>query len=150
MDCPVCTKPLVAVERDGIELDWCFACRGLWFDRGELGLLAEKTGRALTFEELVKGPADKVSEKLRRCPRCNRKMSKVFLGGADLVLVDRCPEHGLWLDQGELGKIMSQVPPTSDDPRWTVVRFLGETFQQAAPAKKDKIRHAPRRGGGNE
>jgi Zn-finger nucleic acid-binding protein len=150
MDCPVCTKPLVAVERDGVELDWCLACRGLWFDRGELGLLAEKTGRSLTFEEIVRGAGDKVSEKLRRCPRCNRKMNKVFLGGDDLVLVDRCPEHGLWMDQGELGKIMSQIPPTSDDPKWAVVRFLGETFQQAAPRKERKENHAPPRGGGNE
>ena len=72
------------------------------------------------------------------------------MGSDDLVLVDRCTEHGLWLDQGELGKIMSQIPTTSDDPKWTVVRFLGETFQQAAPRKASNAHHAPRRGGGNE
>ncbi len=43
MKCPVCTdKELLMVERQGIELDYCPACRGVWLDRGELDRLLEK------------------------------------------------------------------------------------------------------------
>ena len=43
MKCPVCPdKELLMVERQGIELDYCPACRGVWLDRGELDRLLEK------------------------------------------------------------------------------------------------------------
>ena len=37
MKCPTCTDtPLVMAERQGVEIDYCPACRGIWLDRGEL------------------------------------------------------------------------------------------------------------------
>lgn len=43
MKCPVCPdKELLMVERQGIEVDYCPACRGVWLDRGELDRLLEK------------------------------------------------------------------------------------------------------------
>jgi len=43
MKCPVCTAPdLVMSERQGIEIDYCPKCRGIWLDRGELDKLIEK------------------------------------------------------------------------------------------------------------
>jgi uncharacterized protein len=41
MKCPVCKTPdLLMSERQGIEIDYCAACRGVWLDRGELDKLA--------------------------------------------------------------------------------------------------------------
>jgi Zn-finger nucleic acid-binding protein len=34
--CPGCGSTLVRVERQGIEIDRCPNCRGIWLDRGEL------------------------------------------------------------------------------------------------------------------
>lgn len=37
MKCPVCTSTnLVMSERQGVEIDYCPECRGVWLDRGEL------------------------------------------------------------------------------------------------------------------
>ena len=37
MLCPVCkTTNLAMTDRQGIELDYCPQCRGVWLDRGEL------------------------------------------------------------------------------------------------------------------
>lgn len=36
LDCPVCQKPLDRIERDGLALDACRPCRGVWFDNHEL------------------------------------------------------------------------------------------------------------------
>ena len=44
MDCPSCSEPLIVVEREGIELDYCPKCKGLWFDADELELLNEALG----------------------------------------------------------------------------------------------------------
>lgn len=36
MNCPVCTAELRVLDRQGIEIDMCPKCRGVWLDRGEL------------------------------------------------------------------------------------------------------------------
>lgn len=47
MQCPVCTNTqLVMSERQGIEIDYCPQCRGVWLDRGELDKLIERSAVA--------------------------------------------------------------------------------------------------------
>jgi Zn-finger nucleic acid-binding protein len=44
MKCPVCNEPdLVMSERQGIEIDYCPKCRGVWLDRGELDKLIDRS-----------------------------------------------------------------------------------------------------------
>lgn len=45
MPCPVCAVPLVMSERQGVEIDYCPQCRGVWLDRGELDKIIERSGR---------------------------------------------------------------------------------------------------------
>jgi Zn-finger nucleic acid-binding protein len=48
MDCPVCkTERLVMTERQGIEIDYCPKCRGVWLDRGELDKIVERSSAEL-------------------------------------------------------------------------------------------------------
>jgi len=43
MDCPVCNDVKLAMsDRQGIEIDYCPQCRGVWLDRGELDKLIER------------------------------------------------------------------------------------------------------------
>jgi Zn-finger nucleic acid-binding protein len=45
MKCPVCNGvDLLLSERQGIEIDYCPNCRGVWLDRGELDKIIERTG----------------------------------------------------------------------------------------------------------
>jgi uncharacterized protein len=47
MQCPVCsTTQLVMSERQGIEIDYCPQCRGVWLDRGELDKIIERSAAA--------------------------------------------------------------------------------------------------------
>lgn len=44
MKCPVCsTVNLVMAERQGVEIDYCPECRGVWLDRGELDKIIERS-----------------------------------------------------------------------------------------------------------
>jgi len=44
MKCPVCTTiDLLITERQGIEIDYCPQCRGVWLDRGELDGIIERS-----------------------------------------------------------------------------------------------------------
>ena len=47
MKCPTCSDtPLVMAERQGVEIDYCPACRGIWLDRGELDKLLDRASAA--------------------------------------------------------------------------------------------------------
>ena len=41
MNCPICNIPLNITERQGVEIDFCSKCRGVWLDRGELDKIIE-------------------------------------------------------------------------------------------------------------
>ena len=43
MLCPVCKTNLTMSERQGIEIDYCPTCRGVWLDRGELDKIIERS-----------------------------------------------------------------------------------------------------------
>ena len=44
MKCPTCPDAtLVMTDRQGIEIDYCPQCRGVWLDRGELDKLIERS-----------------------------------------------------------------------------------------------------------
>ncbi|HEY0628930.1 MAG TPA: zf-TFIIB domain-containing protein [Sphingomicrobium sp.] len=42
MQCPDCSTLLTMTERQGIEIDYCPGCRGVWLDRGELDKIIER------------------------------------------------------------------------------------------------------------
>ncbi len=42
MKCPNCEELLVMTERQGVEIDYCPKCRGVWLDKGELDKIIEK------------------------------------------------------------------------------------------------------------
>ena len=41
--CPTCRVSLTMSERQGIEIDYCPQCRGVWLDRGELDKIIERS-----------------------------------------------------------------------------------------------------------
>lgn len=43
MKCPSCNETLVMSERQGVEIDYCPSCRGVWLDRGELDKIIERS-----------------------------------------------------------------------------------------------------------
>lgn len=44
MKCPICPDSnLLIAERQGVEIDYCPQCRGVWLDRGELDKLIERS-----------------------------------------------------------------------------------------------------------
>ncbi|MFC1554768.1 zf-TFIIB domain-containing protein [candidate division KSB1 bacterium] len=106
MDCPVCKEPMVVLELNEVEIDFCYSCRGKWLDAGELELLIEESEDK---DELLKSfQIDKGSkEKIRKCPICLKKMNKITCGTDNKILIDKCKkDHGIWFDEGELHDII--------------------------------------------
>ena len=45
MNCPIDGETLMMSERQGVEIDYCPRCRGVWLDRGELDKLVAAVDR---------------------------------------------------------------------------------------------------------
>ena len=87
MKCPVCDVELNVSERQGIEIDHCPTCRGVWLDRGELDKIIDRTQSEVStvhipsvskqkrddYEVIYDGPkeykADKKYYKKRKKPK---------------------------------------------------------------------------------
>lgn len=48
MQCPIDGTQLVMTDRQGVEIDYCPQCRGVWLDRGELDKIIERSTPAMT------------------------------------------------------------------------------------------------------
>jgi Zn-finger nucleic acid-binding protein len=84
MKCPVCDVELKMADRQGVEIDYCPKCRGVWLDRGELDKIIEKSS---SFREERREESSEEREPRRerrdddfdeRDPR--RRRRKGFLG----------------------------------------------------------------------
>ena len=108
MKSPVSNEPMVVLELEGIEVDYCVLTHGIWLDAGELEELYKDRAVAEKLIASFKVQTESREMKLR-CPICNRKMEKVMV--QDKVLIDRCIKgHGLWFDEGELIQVLEMEP----------------------------------------
>ena len=136
MICPICHNPMIVVEREKIELDYCINCSGVWFDSGELDLLLEHMGlenNMLHLTNMLALPEYKTAEKKWKCPICNQKMKRATIDRERKVLIDICPHgDGLWFDGGEINQIIAQCsikPGVVSDQQSQILNFLGDTFR---------------------
>jgi len=51
MNCPVDGAELRVSERQGVEVDYCPTCRGVWLDRGELDKVIDRSATTLYAEQ---------------------------------------------------------------------------------------------------
>lgn len=82
MKCPVCKDAanLVISERQGIEIDYCPTCRGVWLDRGELDKIIERADRQIA--ERGRGEVSRATREPQRYERDDdyrHKRRKSFL-----------------------------------------------------------------------
>lgn len=73
MNCPIDGTGLQLADRQGIEIDYCPKCRGVWLDRGELDKLIERTTLGGGFERPFSGDERRGSD--HGAPRSGRKRS---------------------------------------------------------------------------
>lgn len=48
MKCPIDDSPLSVSSREGVEIDFCPQCRGVWLDRGELDKIIDRVATSLS------------------------------------------------------------------------------------------------------
>ncbi|MBL8877764.1 MAG: zf-TFIIB domain-containing protein [Phycisphaerales bacterium] len=66
MKCPTCSTELKIAERQGVEIDHCPQCRGVWLDRGELDKIIERSNREIGPRAQMNEPSPRYDEPARR------------------------------------------------------------------------------------
>lgn len=126
MDCPVCTNAMITLELEDVEVDYCTDCGGIWLDAGELELLLGEPQKATQLLGSFKVDSQ-CTEKIRKCPICDKKMQKITVGSSTpVLLIDKCRRgDGLWFDRGELNDICDRAQLDEDDK---IQKLLNDMF----------------------
>ncbi len=114
--CPACRRATEFVWLASIQVDVCPACKGVWFDKGELVELPQR----LTDKELADAAAEmlgrfpKPARFFRRpaylqCPVCAGHMTRNNYREVSGILTDRCPSCGTWVDQPSITRILRLI-----------------------------------------
>ena len=77
MNCPNCNVNLLISDRQGIEIDYCPQCRGIWLDRGELDKLIERSTVETKWHKYTDDDDDRYKQS---SAGGYRKRKKSFLG----------------------------------------------------------------------
>lgn len=114
MNCPNCNTNMNQIMYEGVEIDICGGCSGVWLDSGELTSIV-KTKEKTWPIEVVKKMLDSTGEKgISRheanreilCPKCNSDLPPANYQYNSGIIVNTCPKnHGVWLDSEEIDKI---------------------------------------------
>ncbi len=107
MQCPKCeTETLTSHLVAGVEVDRCPSCQGIWFDDNELEFLLEV--RKNELRSLKRGKEDiDLDSKHGQCPRDHTDLLRVCSALDPTLMLDTCVNcHGVWLDGGELSRLV--------------------------------------------
>jgi len=144
MNCPSCktTELRPLLTKQGVEVDYCDSCGGIWLDKGEI---FHFTKRRKELANALKSGLQQARPTSRQCPKTGETLREVPLLDGTLV-IDYCPANGgMWFDKGELKKMLSVDPKKL---AITIEPWTGEdaeTTDEPAQTDPQKITTPPRR-----
>jgi Zn-finger nucleic acid-binding protein len=161
LPCPVCDVLMPPHQIGGIGLNECRSCNGLWVAGDSFDLLVSRAIEArknaspedlLTLKPRVTG-ANPAAQKVqyRKCPECQRFMQRRNFRKSSGVIIDRCHEHGAWLDADELEQIAGFIlsggqasatlskPPASQQERRASAEFARIQARHTTERRPDPL-----------
>jgi Zn-finger nucleic acid-binding protein len=112
MKCPKCGGVLNPQEIGDVVVDQCEVCHGIWLDMGELPAVIafhrQNEGSPLLVDVPIAATSNEIAGP---CPRCGGEgnMTRVTNLEDSSLVMDSCPIcYGIWLDGGELQRLMNQ------------------------------------------
>jgi Zn-finger nucleic acid-binding protein len=106
MQCAKCgTETLSEFFIQGVAVERCSSCTGIWFDARELGQLLAEDARHIA--SLRRGTLkEQLDGKRGYCPRDGSELLRMYSSIDHSVILDACPDcRGIWLDEGEFEKL---------------------------------------------
>ena len=127
MKCPKCRTELEPKSRHRLEVNYCPRCKGMWFERAELGELEDEV---FDFGEHAKGTlVFESTPTADQCPECDSSLRSFRYRFYDLTM-ELCPnQHGYWLTDDEDTRVLEVMKneeremrrKLSAEDRWAAV-----------------------------
>ena len=108
--CPKCAATMEPIEFDGVQIDRCGVCHGLWFD-----MLEHEDLKAISGSEAVDvGSADigraNDGHSRIRCPVCDQPMIAMVVAAQPHIRYEACTVcYGLYFDAGEFSDFREET-----------------------------------------
>lgn len=102
MKCPKCSSAMQSVSYQGVDVDRCTKCAGLWFD-----MLEEEDLKQLSGSEAIDTGSAKTAKEQNKigkikCPKCTASMLRMVVNGQPHIWYEACPVcYGTYFDAGE-------------------------------------------------
>ena len=101
LQCPKCEHGMDEVTHEGVSIDRCTHCHGLWFDDDEAAQLKNKLGsEAVDTGDPAEGQKWDSHADIN-CPRCGKEMEKSADPNQIHIWYEVCNDHGMFMDAGE-------------------------------------------------
>ncbi|MFZ5842786.1 MAG: zf-TFIIB domain-containing protein [Pseudomonadota bacterium] len=104
MKCPKCKAPMDNVVLEGVQIERCSGCKGLWFDANEEVLLSKIQHAEMLDLGLASLGKEFNNEEPIYCPRCgtSSQLHKLQDKKQPHIEIDRCNTcNGTFFDAGE-------------------------------------------------
>jgi len=153
--CPTCNIPLQTQRVSNfknIYIDKCDECHGMFLDFGEIESILREEIQKSGFKDISKlkeiqnNPLAKDGAiRYKNCPECQKKMLRINYQKRSGVIIDKCSEHGFWLDGGELRQIMEwakleDINSFEPEIKLTSIGIKSSKYKNSSPALKSKHR----------
>jgi Zn-finger nucleic acid-binding protein len=113
LPCPRCREPMQALRLGSTTARECSRCGGLWLDPQSLQRLSdareERAGVVSILAARVPAAAAPDVVRYVPCPQCGRLMNRQNFAHSSGIVLDVCATHGVWLDRGELERVLGFV-----------------------------------------
>jgi hypothetical protein len=132
MRCPKDKIEMISQKLEGVLIDECPQCKGIWFDQGELDSVKDALEPDINWIEVeLWRHEDRFDLSLGQglCPRDEVRMMSLKYG-EEAIEIEYCLQcHGIWLDGGELKKIISTLDAELD--KMSASDYLIESLKEA-------------------
>jgi len=114
LECPRCREDMQALRLGSTMAHECAQCGGLWLDPDSLQALANAREESAGVVSMLAArvPLGTASPDVVRyvpCPRCGKLMNRSNFARSSGVILDVCKTHGVWLDRGELQRVIGFI-----------------------------------------
>ena len=129
MDCPKCLGKLqereiiseassavpelsAASATFELQVDQCFVCGGVWFDKGELDKYITEQLTAVNESDMGRSVVKELDRKKGDCPKCHILMQQIPAPQLPQMTIDVCGKcQGVWLDATEIDRLEHSQKP---------------------------------------
>jgi Zn-finger nucleic acid-binding protein len=114
LSCPRCSEELQALALGTTSVHECSACGGLWLSPVSMQKLVDvREAHASVVSVLAArvptAPTAPETVRYIPCPKCKSLMNRVNFAKSSGVVIDVCKADGVWLDRGELQRVVGFV-----------------------------------------